>query len=57
MKKQTKTPTKPARKPRAKKPKPVPVNPVVVWEQEPEKDWLDRLLDKVESAWKKVFRA
>jgi hypothetical protein len=57
MKKQTKKPIKSARKPRAKKPKPVPVNPVVVWEQEPEKDWLDRLMDKIESAWKKVFQA
>lgn len=47
MKKQPKKPIKSARKPRSKKPKPVPVNPVVVWEPEPEKDWLDRAIDKV----------
>ena len=47
MKKQPKKPIKSARKPRAKKPKPVPANPVVVWEQEPEKDWLDHAIDKV----------
>lgn len=57
MKKATKkTPAKRAKaaaKPR--KPKSLPVDPVVVWQEEP-KDWLDRLMDKVERAWKMVFR-
>lgn len=48
MKKATKkTPAKRAKaaaKPR--KPKSLPVDPVVVWQEEP-KDWLDRLMDKV----------
>ena len=53
--KMTKKAIKSARKPRAKKPKPVPVHPVVVWEPEPEKDWIDRLMDRIESAWKADF--
>jgi hypothetical protein len=43
-----------AAKPR--KPKSLPVDPVVVWQPE-EKDWLDRLLDRIETAWKGIFRS
>jgi hypothetical protein len=43
-----------AAKPR--KPKSLPVDPVVVWQPEEEKDWLDHLLDRVERTWKMVFR-
>ena len=57
MKKITKKalPKRPKKPAKPRKPKPLPVHPVVVWEEEPPKDWLDRLLDKIEGALKRVF--
>ena len=53
-----KTPAKrPSKAAKPRKPKSLPVDPVVVWQPEEEKDWLDRLLDKIERAWKSVFRS
>jgi len=42
-----KTPAKrPSKAAKPRKPKSLPVDPVVVWQEEP-KDWLDRAIDRV----------
>ena len=51
-----KTPAKRAKPAKPRKPKSLPVDPVVVWQPE-EKDWIDRVLDKIERTWKSVFQS